>query len=76
MIAFCNTKPTVEPHGDGFLLTVASGEGKVQIMLTRHAAVMLKARLESADARAAIKEMGAEVVSFRSAKAAKRRRKS
>ena len=37
MIAFAETSPTIEPLHGCFVLTFASGEDKVQVMLTRHA---------------------------------------
>lgn len=50
MIGFVDTVPTVEPHHGGLLVTLASGEGKVQLHLTRHVGAVLGRRLAAATA--------------------------
>lgn len=53
MIAFIDTPPKVEPKHGMFLVTAMSGNGEVQLILTRHALMGLqsKAKKRLDDAR-------------------------
>ena len=41
MIAYVDRPPTIEPHGDGFLVTFKSGDSETAFMLTLHAMTAL-----------------------------------
>jgi hypothetical protein len=75
MIAYVETAPIIELHGEHFLMSVDSGGDKVQFLLTARAFFMLKNYCAEAYAKRCIAEMEAreKVVKFsRKAKQGKR----
>ena len=60
MIAYVDAPPNIEPHGDGFVLTLKSGDSETKFMLTLHALTGLSARsaleVKAAQAQAVLME--------------------
>jgi hypothetical protein len=57
VIGYVDKPPLIEPHGDGFILTVSSGSTETRFMLTLHAMTGLcgagMLRVKEAQAKAA-----------------------
>ena len=64
MIGFVDEAPRIEPHGDGFLVTVDSGGTETRFMFTRHALVLLGHKISAAHAKARVAELDAEPTPF------------
>lgn len=64
MIVFVDRYPSIEPHGDGFLVTFKSGEESIQLMLTRHAALGIGPIFAKAWAKATLAQLDKEPIKF------------
>lgn len=71
MIGFIDKRPTIEPHGDGFLLTLNSGGEAVTFMLTRHALGGLSHVAAAAEAKRRVADL-AEPAPFTAKRRARR----
>jgi hypothetical protein len=78
MIAFVETSPMIDLHGEHFLVTVKSGTDEIKLMLTARAFFGLKNEWHGAYAKRQIAEMEAKekVVDFPKPKPKCRARKA